>query len=310
MSEKVERLVNLTVALLETRRPLTLAEIRRKVAGYGHDDPESARRMFERDKEDLRRLGVPVETVALDAWETEWGYRVDRHDYELPPVEIAAEEVAALALAVHLTGQDQVRIGLTKLAAGAPDPPEVPAPAARVDVGLRGTDGVAEALVDRRALSFRYRTATGEVSDRTIDPYGLVQRRGAWYLVGRDHRRDAVRAFRLDRLVGDPLAVGGPDAFIPPADLDLAEAASGPRTETVDAVLAVRPELATEVAHREGRVTGARDDGRVTVSFTGVDRERLIAHVLRFGADVEVLTPPALRTEVADRLRSVVEVSV
>jgi proteasome accessory factor B len=118
---KVERLVNLTVALLEARRPMTFAEIRRRTRFYEQDDAESARRMFERDKDELRRLGVPIEVREL-AFGDELGYLVDRGAYEVEDLDLTPEEVAALAMAVQLTGSEGEHLALTKLVARAPDP--------------------------------------------------------------------------------------------------------------------------------------------------------------------------------------------
>jgi proteasome accessory factor B len=302
MSEKVERLINLVVALLETRRPLTLEEIKSKVRGYEHDDPESARRLFERDKDDLRRLGVPLETLPIDAFESDWGYRVDRRAYELPPIDLEAEEITALVVALHLTGEDPARLGLTKVAALAPDPVDPTPPTARINVGLDDLEGLAEALVERRTLAFGYRTATGEESARTVDPYGLIQRGGAWYLVGRDHDRDAKRVFRLDRMTSSPDAVGEPGAFSPPEDFDITATRLGPEGETVDLRLRLSSPAAGIGAHR-GEVLETQDDGTIEVLYRDADPSRMVPRILALGADAEVLGPPSVRDEIAARLK-------
>ncbi|MBW3578081.1 MAG: WYL domain-containing protein [Actinobacteria bacterium] len=307
MTAKVERLINLTVALLETRRPLTLAEIRREVAGYGHDDPESARRMFERDKNDLRQLGVPIETRPVDPLGPDVGYLIEPDAYALQPVELSAEQIAALSIAVQLTGEEAARPGLAKVATRAPDPAAVPIPPARIDVGADALDGVADAVVERRSVRFGYRTASGEASTRTVDPYGVIQRRGAWYLVGRDHDRDAVRAFRIDRLTTAPAVASEPHAFTTPADLDLAAHVAGPVGQTVAAVVAFAPGVAWEVAARRGVSQGTRADGWVVARFDEVDPQRFLPWVLAFGADAEVVGPPDLRAEARTRLRDVWE---
>lgn len=309
MSAKVERLVNLTVAMLEARRPMTFAEIRRRTRYYDQDDPESARRMFERDKDDLRRLGVPVEVRDV-AHEDDVGYVVDRAAYELPPVDLDAEEVAALALAVQLTGEEGARLGLAKLAALAPDPADLEASAApRVRVATDPIgDELAEAVVTRTAVGFGYRTASGEVAARTVDPYAVVQRRGAWYLVGRDHGRDALRAFRLDRVDGRLRRRGEAGAFVPPEDLDVRAAVSGPESEAVEVDLAVAAEARWAVELRGGRPTGATHGGREVLRLDGLDPVRDRSWLLGLGGQVEVLAPASLREEVADRLRTIAEV--
>lgn len=307
MTAKVERLVNLTVALLETRRPLTYRELRQRTREYQQHDPESARRQFERDKDDLRSLGVPIETTDV-AFEEEQGYRIDRARYELPDIDLDAEEVAALALAVKLAGEDGSRLALAKLAARAPDPTELDASGAPgVDVSVDPIgDRLADALVRHTALRFAYRTASGETATRTVDPYAVVQRRGAWYLVARDHDRDAQRAFRLDRIEGRLTPVGPPGAFTPPEDLDLAAAVAGPEAERVEVVLAVAPAARWAVEARGGIATGeVTADGWDVLRVPGVDRLRDRSWLLGLGDEVEVLLPEELRADVAATLLTI-----
>lgn len=306
MSIKVERLVNLTIALLETRAPLSLDEIRRRTRYYTDGDPESTRRMFERDKDDLRRLGVPIEVRPIPFSE-EQGYLVPRAAYELPDLDLSAEQVAALALAVRLSGESHTPLALAKLAARAPDPAELAADPAstRVTVGADPVDAVADAVVHRTALRFGYRTAAGQAGERTVDPYGVVRRRGAWYLVGRDHDRDALRAFRLDRLTTPARSVGEPGAFPVPADLDVTAAVSGPEVTPVDVTVAVAPAATWAVAVRGGRPTGETHRGRPVYVVPAAHPVRDRSWLLGLGADVEVLAPDAVRDDVVAALAAV-----
>lgn len=309
MAVKVERLVNLTVALLEARRPLTYRELRARTREYQQADAESARRQFERDKDDLRSLGVPVETLSI-ATEEEPGYRIHRASYELPDLQLEPDEVAALALAVRLSGDDGNRLALAKLAARAPDPSNLDAAGApQVSVGVDPIDQVlADAVVRRIVLRFAYRTAAGVVGNRTVDPYGVIQRRGAWYLVARDHDRDAQRAFRLDRIEGRVRPVGEAGAFDHPDDLDAAAAVAGPESERVEVDLAVAPEARWAVEARGGVPTGdTTADGWAVLRVPGLDRVRDRSWLLGLADEVEVLTPADLRREVADALRAVGE---
>ncbi len=309
MTAKVERLVNLTVALLETRRPLTYRELRARTREYQQADPESARRQFERDKDDLRKLGVPLQ-IHDGLLEEEPSYRIDRRAYELPDIDLDAEEVAALALAVKLAGEDGSRLALAKLAARAPDPTELDA-AGAPQVAIAADpigDTLADALVRHVPLRFDYRTASGDAATRTVDPYAVVQRRGAWYLVARDHDRDAQRAFRLDRVEGRMQPAGEPAAFTPPDELDLAAAVAGPDAERVEVELAVAPPARWAVEARGGIATGrTTDDGWQVLRVPGVDRVRDRSWLLGLGDEVEVLAPQDLRAEVASRLRAIAD---
>ena len=308
MADKVERLVNLTVALLEAPIPLSLAQLRRRTGYYCDGRPESTRRAFERDKDELRGLGIPIEAVTLPHSE-EVGYRIPRRSYELPDVDLSAEEVAALALAVRLTGVEGTPLALAKLAARAPDPAQLDVGVdTRVEVAPTPGDGVATAVIERRALTFTYRRADGGTAPRTVDPYGVVQRRAAWYLVGRDHDRDALRAYRLDRMTVEPRPVGEAGAFEPPADLDLAAAVTGPREPGVEVTLAVDASARWAVELRGGRDTGRRHtDGRAVLTLDELHPVRDRAWILGLGGAVEVLSPARLRDEVAAGFRAVLD---
>ena len=309
VAAKVERLVNLTIALLEARTPLSLDDLRRRTGYYDQDDRESARRMFERDKDELRRLGVPVQT-SYDPLSGEAGYVVDRGDYELPDVDLDRDEMAALAVALRVTGHADERLALSKLAARAPDPLG-PAAAvdARVSLETQAVDGVADAVVGRQAIRFAYQTGAGEQRDRVVDPYGVVLRRGTWYVVGRDHDRDALRAFRLDRVRSEVVPVGDLGAYALPDDLDLAAHVTGPAGDAVDVLLAVTPAARWAAEARGGRVVETQQDGRQVVRLAQVDPWRMLPWVLGFGPDVEVLEPAELRGQVRDRLAALVDAS-
>lgn len=295
MSAKVERLINLTVALLDARRPMTLAEVRRRVAGYGQGEAESARRMFERDKDDLRRLGVPIRTVALDAFETEFGYLIDRDEYALAPVDLGRDEVTALAVALQIAGDDRARLAFARLAARAPDPAAVPDAHTAVDLHVDALDSLADAFHERRSVSFSYLTAAGDSGERTVEPYGLVHRRGAWYLVGYDRGREDVRAFRIDRMTSTPQPTGEAGAVTVPDGLDLESLVAGPSGEEADVEVAFASDAVWEASRRGGEPVATRDDGWEIVRFTSADADRLLPWILSLGADAEIIAPATLR---------------
>lgn len=303
MVDKVERLINLTVALLEARRPLTLAEVRAKVAGYDQEEPEAARRMFARDKRELQELSVPIETVQVGVGEGEWGYTIERSAYELPPVQLEADEVAALAVALEVAGEDRARLGLRKIGALAPDPRDPEVPPAAVETALGDLPGVATAIIERRSLAFGYRDARGNATRRTIDPYGLGQRGGSWYLVGWDHDRDDLRVFRLDRITDDPKPGDEADAYEIPDDLDVGAAIRGPEAAGVELRVAVAPEVAWRLG-RDGDRLETRDDGRVEVTVAGADLDRVLPRILALGSRAEVLSPADARRAAQERLRA------
>jgi proteasome accessory factor B len=305
----VERLVNLTVALLETRRPLTFDELRRRTNYYPQPDAASARRMFERDKETLRSFGVPIETRQEFGMDDP-GYLIDRRAYELRDIGLDADEVAALALAVEMLGQDEVALPLAKVAARAPDPAPLDAPPTRVRLSVTDVDRFAPAIVERRVLRFSYRTADGRSGVRTVEPYGIVRRRRAWYLVGRDRDRGQPRGFRTDRMLEDLEVVGPAGAFEVPDGFDLGGVVTGPEPEPVEVVLAAGPEggwaLGARGAIDEGPVDeGTDEEGPRRFRLSSVDPVRDRAWLLGIAPDAAVLEPPPLRSELRGALEKV-----
>jgi proteasome accessory factor B len=301
----VERLVNLTIALLEARRPLTFDEIRRRTRYYPQPDAASARRMFERDKETLRSLGIPVET-RQDFGMDDPGYLIERRDYELRDIDLDAEEVAALSLAVDMLGPEQGALALAKLSARAPDPVPLQAPPTRAALPVTDVDVFAPAIVERRVVTFSYRTADGRSGRRTVEPYGVVRRRRAWYLVGHDRDRDGVRGFRTDRMLSDIEVVGEAGAFAVPADLDLGAVVSGPEPATVEVTLDAGPEGLWAVGARGGTDEGAGTEGRRRTRIRDIDPIRDRAWLLGVAPDAAVVEPAELHAALRAALGRVV----
>ncbi len=182
----VERVLNLLALLLDTRVPLTRDQIVRDVAGYP-DQITAYRRAFERDKETLRGMGVPVTTEPVGDG-TEVGYRVRPDDYYLPDLGLTPEETAALRVAVSAVSLgNQAGIGALMKLGGVGDNPVAPIASLPIAPALAT---LFEAFRSRAVVTFGYRGRT-----RTVEPWGLSSKRGHWYVVGFDRDRDAIRAF-------------------------------------------------------------------------------------------------------------------
>lgn len=295
MSQRLERLINLVIALRDARVPMTADEIRSRVAGYGQDEKAAFRRMFERDKADLRSLGVPIRTVEDDGFGVE-GYTIAAEDYELPPIALEADELAALALALHAVGEP-THSGLRKLEVDAPhpDPDELVPPPVSVALGSPHRDALLAAQLARRRVTFSYRPPGRLAEVRTVDPAGLVHRSGNWYVVGHDADRDARRAFRLDRIIGDVTETGE----AAPVDPGVRVEDVLPDTEPVSARIAATADAEWLVARRADGPGRPGDDGRSVYEVGARDADELIGWVLRLGPEVEVLAPAELRARVA-----------
>ncbi|MFH6688713.1 WYL domain-containing protein, partial [Cellulosimicrobium funkei] len=231
------RLLNLVIALVNTNASMTKQQIRSSVAGYGDaPSPDAFERMFERDKDTLRDLGIPIVTVDAGGHADEVGYRIDQDAYALPAVDLTPAELGVLALAAQFwqdkTLRTDISRALTKLrAAGAGETAMdvVAGLAPRVRAVGDAYATLMDAISARRVVSFTYRAAsTGEVRPRRVQPWRIAARRGGWYLVGLDLDRGAPRSYRLSRVEGRVRASGPRDAFEVPAHVDV-DAALGTR---------------------------------------------------------------------------------
>jgi predicted DNA-binding transcriptional regulator YafY len=310
----LERLVNLVALLLESPRPVTFEHIRdTMVEAYGQEDVGSAKRMFERDKDILRDIGVPIEVVSTDAWDVEQGYLIRKDRYYLPEIDFTPEEISALFVAAHTAGQDaSAEQAVRKLLYGAEggllagvSPAPLAAEAGTSDARLLAT---AEAIAERSVVRFGYRTVLGETSERRVDPWGLVFRGGHWYLVGLDRQRRDIRAFRLSRMTGDLTTEGR--AGSPPPGFRAADHVGGGPWGPGEPHERARVAFSAEVAWwatrglQDARVERTRDDGWVELSLPAAPGDGLVSWILSFGPDAELLEPEALRAEVVRRLEA------
>lgn len=295
---KLERLLNLTALLLETPRPLSAQEIRERLGTYP-DDTDSFRRAFERDKGDLREMGVPLEMQPVPGVVPQVdGYRIPKDRYYLRDPDLTPDELAALRLAASLVRLDGLSAseGLLKLGGLVGDADG----GVGLAVGSLPASGVAPlfgAITDRSSVRFAYK---GEV--RTVDPYRLDFQRGRWYLSGFDHGRGAERIYRLDRFESpvEVLAdrrferpkVAEPGLRLEPWQLGAGE----PTQATVLVDAAQAPWIVQHLG--PGAVVEERPDGAVVVTMTVTNRDNFRSFVLTFLDHAEVLGPDDLRADV------------
>lgn len=327
--DKSERLVNLTSALLENPQPLTFDEIRRRLRGtYDQDDPETARRMFERDKKELRGLNIPVAT-SRDFFTGVEGYTIDRRAYELPPVDLTPAEATALLAGVAMSRGGEERLAAARLTTDTPGS-TAPVGPTGLSLSLEGDhlDVVATAITSRTTITFDYRTADGTASRRTLDPWAVGIRNGIGYVLGHDHDRDASRVFRLSRIDARISTAGAPDGFVPPDDVDLAAALSGPAGDGTRVDLVVEPRSVAEVAARGGRllddvgtperahpddpepVVPDGDRSWVRMVIQEADPVRLSSWLVTSCDRVVVTSPPDLRERIRGHLAAVLDQAV
>jgi proteasome accessory factor B len=307
---KVERLLNLTMALLGTARPLTASDLRDRIPGYPDTDA-AFHRAFERDKDALREMGIPVTRAPIPYTDPpQEGYRIAEDDYYLRDPGFEPDEVRALHLAASAArlAAGHGREALWKLGGIVAGADDIDATDATVEdmVEVPNDPNLAplfSAAIDGRRVELTYHGV-----HRCIDPYRLDYQRGRWYLTGFDHTRGEERNFRLDRIEGE-VAPGPPGAFQRPAR----GVAGGPaepwqfgEDEPVTARLAVDAGHALWIRRhlrsgdgetRDAAVVEERPDGGVIVEVEVTNWPAFRSFVLTFLEHAELLDPPELRAD-------------
>ena len=308
--QKLERLLNLLTVLLDTSVPLTAEDLRGRIGAYSTND-DSFRRTFERDKDDLRKMGVDIRVAPDPTTEPPVdGYIVDQDQYAGRDPGLDADELAALHLAAALVRVERMgdaaldSTTFWKLGGSHDNNPDTETPAVQVATGA-DTDVAGllqEAIADRRTARFSYADV-----DRILEPGRLSFARGHWYVSGFDRTREADRVFRLDRIAGS-LELGSPDSFE-------ARPARGPQvTRTWE--LGDEEPIETEVQIESEMIAWARiqledheiaeqSDGSVIATVSVRNTAMFRDWVLRFYDNAVVLSPPEMRSMMADWLRKV-----
>ncbi|NLT57299.1 MAG: WYL domain-containing protein [Actinomycetales bacterium] len=314
-SRRTERLLNLVICLLATRRWLTKEQIRAAVPQYsGCESLEAFDRMFERDKEDLRELGVPLVTGSDSAWfEDEIGYRIDADAYSLPEVDFSAEELAVLGLASRLWQQASLAgpaaRALVKLRALGVEPDEdsMIGVEPRVRTAEPAFDPLYAATRDRAPVTFRYRKPSGEVTERHLEPWAVTGSGDRWYVVGHDRDRGASRAFRLSRVQGGVRRIGPPGSYTVPEDLDASTMIGMPEPgDDRPALVRVRPGRGG-LLRRRGTVVRTADPAADAAGWDLIEVRvgniwSLADEISGYGSDVVVVEPDDVRRAVVGRL--------
>ncbi|MBF4163071.1 helix-turn-helix transcriptional regulator [Nocardioides acrostichi] len=316
---KSERLMNLLIMLLVQRHYAPKHRIREVL--YPETSDEAFERMFDRDKEELRSLGVPIEVGQMDAYfDDEPGYRISAEQLQLPEIELTADEAAVIGLATrvwqHQALAEATSGAVRKLGALGVDVDTsaldtVVQPRLSADEPAFGV--IWEAITQRRAVVFDYRrSGSAEVTTRHLQPWGVGRYAGRWYVTGLDTDRGEERVFRLSRIQGEARAVGRPGVYTVPPDTDVSALVRRLAPEPVreEAVLLVRRGAGHSLRRSADRTekgvagpdgTATWDRVHLTRTSQGLDDE-----VLAHGVDVVVEAPADLRARVVRRLEAYV----
>jgi proteasome accessory factor B len=278
--------------------------------------------MFERDKNELRDLGIPLETGRVSQFDPTEGYRINRDAYALPAVELTADEAAAVAVATQLWESPELvtatQGALLKLRAAGVDVDAADSGIAITSTallpGLRGSEDVLGILLSAidsgQAVQFPHRPSrTDPYTTRTVEPWGVVTDRGRWYLVGHDRARDAPRTFRLSRIGDDVTPIGPPGVVKPPEGINLREIVDRVVSDPAGGTRArvwVATGRATALRRRGtivgSRTLGDRDGDELSLEYGMADP--LAREIASYGPDAIALEPQSLRDDVLARLRA------
>jgi proteasome accessory factor B len=267
--------------------------------------------MFERDKDDLRRMGIPLQTVVDAAHGDEIGYRIDPSNAAMGAIDLTPAELAVVALAAEFWSDATVgadaRQALTKVVSGSAPRLHVELPfAARSAASSDAIVVLAEAIHRRHAVMFEYAAASASgVSRRTIEPWHISMRGGAQYVTGFDRDRNEARTFRLSRILGEIKASGPDDAYSIPDPLpDHTRRGEEPLKR---ARIALRPESGHALRER-GTLIGD-DDGWDLIEVDYRYSDAIRDEVLALGGAARVVAPPEVAAEVRDHALRALEVS-
>ena len=304
--QKTERLINLTLALLSSKRYLTKSEIFNNVAGYS-GSPETMERMFERDKDELRNLGIRIEVRALDPlFEDDQGYLIDSDTFQINPNDFSQEEIFLLTMAANLWHgsalQKDSKAALLKIQSldGLVATNTVASPVIEDNEDSKKLLLIFDAVERFITLEFEYK---GTI--RQVKPYGIYTRRGFWYLAAQEN--DVVKSFKVVRIGQQIRATSKAQAFDKPSEFKLSaflEDINAPTTSKAEVRIRKNQALALRKRHKVEEVDSEWDKLFIDYIF----EEDLIESLLWYGSNLVVISPTSIRDQIINRAKGLMNV--
>ena len=297
MSRKIERLVNLTIALLATKRFLTKSEIFRTVEGY-EGSPETKERMFERDKDDLRTLGIEILVGSFDPiFQDEAGYRINSDTYQLDigllsPLDLSLLSLAAQCWQGAALDQAAHRVLRKLRSIGIPaDELDIPAIHSKLSTSGQDIEIISSAISESALLSFNYISKDLESQRRTVVPFALATHLGFWYVASVDQMNQEIRIFRLDRVSGRVEKSTPQKNFKAPLDFDFQKALRNTQSNNF-AILDVQKGKGRLLRNLAMSIKDLGEWDRLEVPIVSMDN--LLSLALWHGEDILVQEPKEL----------------
>ena len=309
MSRKSERLVNLVIALLATRRSLTKAEIFRTIEGYEGSN-ESMERMFERDKDELRTLGIEIEVSGLDPlFDDEHGYRIKPENFALDSKGFSASEIAYMSLGAQLWKDASLaepsQRALRKLSGflSTVDVGDLPAMAPLILSAPKFLNEIIDAISEKKLIEFSYLDSDLKINIRRVNVYSYFARQSYWYFTGLDLEKNDLRTFRCDRIVGDVEVSGKSQSYQIPIGWQNQQ--SFQETPEISlATLRVRKGRGSQLRSIAKAINPETDHDSINIEYSS--ETEIVSLILWHLDDVEVVAPESLRLRIHQSLRLLV----
>ena len=311
--DKAERLVNLTMALLETRRPLSKDEIFTNVAGYS-GTPEAMERMFERDKDDLRELNIEILVEAKDKYfDDEVGYRIAKKSFEMPDTDFDSSEIYWLSVAANIWRgaalENLAQDAIFKIQSTNADYVALE-PLASMPI-IQTSEPIFYSLWSsinhKEMITFQYKGTDGVVIERNVAPHSLVSRRGHWYLVAKENSSGDFKIFRLSRFQSLPKISSPEGAFLISSEYKVSDYIKDITEHLIEkAEILIKPGSGSAI-RKLGDVKNL-DSGDIEwdlIQLNNIDFDLLVYNILWCGPDVKVIKPEILVEAVVNGLTKV-----
>jgi predicted DNA-binding transcriptional regulator YafY len=322
---KVERLLNLVAFLLSVNEPIPFSQMKGRVIGYDDEAThEALEKRFDRDKAELRAMGIPIEFTPADAMGRP-GYYIPKDEYYLREIDFTVEEAMLLSILTHLVADDprgpvagNLRSALQKVAIDSPIAEPIRASVAEqhlFDLKLSPSTGlparnlatIQSALQKRIPVRFTYHgLKASEPSPRIVEPWGMGNARAEWYLSGLSRERNAERMFRLSRIQGAVKLVVG-ETFEVPSDFDMGDRLAREAWEFGEGKpTRVRIRIAPNEAWmfeenlREGETFKWNKDGSGILTIDATQPQSVLEWIAKRGAAAVIVQPPSLRKNAVD----------
>ena len=301
-SQKTERLINLTLALLASKRYLSKAEILRNIPGY-EGSPETKERMFERDKDDLRSLGIQIDVNNFDPlFEDEQGYLVKSDSFQFAENEFTKEELLLLTMAANLWHDSAVEIdsqnALLKIQSlsGPVENDMTTTPTLRITEDWQLLVSIFTAVQNKQILEFNYRG-----KKRQVNPYGLYSSKGFWYLIA--FEINVIKSFKLVRIEGEVDLIGEKDAFEKPVNFNVGNFLKE-ESNSVSLVSKLQVRKGAALSLRNKFTVKDLDSEWDLMDIPYTNEQELLEMVLWHGTDLKLIEPAALRQLLVANLES------